>query len=93
MVLCEKVGSSIHVLDPMSLQRAEVPLILSFDRYLLMWWQISADVYWRSPFHSICSAAHLIEYMVMDMDPVFDAKGAPVTRGKVIAGGLNNTRG
>ena len=24
MVVCEKVGSSIHVLDPMSLQRAEV---------------------------------------------------------------------
>ena len=67
VVLCERVGSSIHLLDPLTLQRAEV----------------SAEVYWRSPFFAIGNTAHLIEYMVMDLELVRDQKGAPVTRGKV----------
>jgi hypothetical protein len=45
--------------------------------------QISADLFWRYPFSPLMSAAKLIEYMVMDIEPVRDASGRPVQHGKV----------
>eukprot|EP00042_Codosiga_hollandica_P044127 m.429363 g.429363 ORF g.429363 m.429363 type:complete len:541 (+) comp56716_c0_seq1:316-1938(+) len=66
IVICDRVGSSLHFIDPLTLQREEV----------------SGDVYWRYPFQSIMSAAKLIEYMVMDIEPVRDASGRPVVVGK-----------
>ena len=56
----------------------------TYDYYIFAWYeQISAEVYWRQPFLALGSTSHLIEYMVMDMDLVRDAKGAPIKRGKV----------
>ncbi|KAL5013913.1 hypothetical protein ScPMuIL_008183 [Solemya velum] len=54
--VCYRVTQSIHIIDPNTLQIAE----------------ISGTVFWRSPFVSLCSPKHLTEYMVMQLDFVAD---------------------
>ncbi|XP_052764835.1 60S ribosomal export protein NMD3-like [Mya arenaria] len=54
--VCFKVTQTVHLIDPNTLQVAEV----------------SGPVYWRSPFASLCSPRQLIEYMVMDVQYVND---------------------
>ena len=48
IAICDHVGSSIRFIDPMSLKSAE----------------ITADQYWRNPFHTICPQKQLIECVV-----------------------------
>lgn len=54
LVLCHRVGNSVHLLDPLSLQQIELP----------------APIYWRAPFPVLTSAAGgAIEFIVLDIEP------------------------
>jgi nonsense-mediated mRNA decay protein 3 len=59
LVLCYRVGTSINLLDPSTLQTSEV----------------STPVYWRSPFTSIADVQDLVEFVVLDIEPVLQPKG------------------
>lgn len=59
LALCHRVGTAVSVLDPNTLQTADV----------------SAAVYWRSPFRCLASVQELIEFVVMDIEPIGPAKG------------------
>ncbi|KAI0090488.1 NMD3-domain-containing protein [Irpex rosettiformis] len=63
LTICSRVGNSIHLLDPSTLQSTE----------------ITAPVYWRSPFESLATVTDLVEFTVLDVEP----SGA--TRGKWIS--------
>lgn len=52
LVLCTRVGTSIHFIDPNTLRAAD----------------ISHQVYWREPFQSLATSRSLIEYYVMDCE-------------------------
>ncbi|KAF8633158.1 hypothetical protein AX17_004659 [Amanita inopinata Kibby_2008] len=52
LVVCTRVGSSVIVLDPATLQHAE----------------ISAQVFWRASFESLASVGELVEFMVLDVE-------------------------
>eukprot|EP00118_Oscarella_pearsei_P013320 m.105562 g.105562 ORF g.105562 m.105562 type:complete len:501 (+) comp37230_c0_seq10:145-1647(+) len=52
IVLCRQVSNSIHLIDPTTLQAAEVP----------------AAVFWRYPFESLCDSRRLTEYIVLDVE-------------------------
>ncbi|RZF49096.1 hypothetical protein LSTR_LSTR008382 [Laodelphax striatellus] len=54
LCLVNRVTSAIHLIDPSSAQIAEV----------------SSNVYWRDPFTSICNPKQLVEYVVMDIEPI-----------------------
>ncbi|RXM33150.1 60S ribosomal export protein NMD3 [Acipenser ruthenus] len=56
--VCIRVTSAIHLIDPRTLQIAEV----------------DGNTYWRSPFHSLCSPRQLEEFIVMDIETVRDQK-------------------
>jgi len=51
--LCTRVGNSIQLLDPQTLQTCDIP----------------AQIYWRSPFDSLASVTELIEFTVLDIEP------------------------
>lgn len=53
LVLCYRVGTSVNLLDPNTLQTAD----------------LSTNVYWRSPFHNLADVRELQEFVVMDMEP------------------------
>ncbi|KIP04741.1 hypothetical protein PHLGIDRAFT_109206 [Phlebiopsis gigantea 11061_1 CR5-6] len=53
LTLCSRVGNSIHLLDPSSLQFCE----------------ISAPVFWRTPFEALATVTDLIEFTVLDIEP------------------------
>ncbi|KAK7685395.1 hypothetical protein QCA50_011258 [Cerrena zonata] len=57
--LVSRVGSSIQVMDPATLQAAE----------------ISAPVYWRTPFESLAGISDLVEFTVLDIEPSGPVKG------------------
>lgn len=57
-VICIRIGTSVRVLDPTTLQTAD----------------ISCNVYWRSPFNSLLSYKQLTEFMVLQSEPVESAK-------------------
>lgn len=59
LVLCNKIGTSVNFMDPNTLQTAEV----------------SAPIYWRSPFGPIAEAKDLVEFIVMDVEPTGQTKG------------------
>lgn len=52
LVLCTRVGTSIHFIDPNTLRTAD----------------ISHQVYWRDAFQSLATSRSLIEYYVMDCE-------------------------
>ncbi|MED6245878.1 ribosome-binding protein, partial [Ataeniobius toweri] len=56
--VCIRVTSTIHLIDPRTLQIAEV----------------DGNTYWRSPFNSLCSPRQLEEFIVMDIDVIRDQK-------------------
>eukprot|EP00794_Sanderia_malayensis_P017668 gene17668-19430_t len=52
ILICYKVTSSLHFINPSTLQVAE----------------LQANAYWRTPFNSICSNKQLIEYTILEAD-------------------------
>lgn len=55
--ICSRITSSIYLIDPSSAQIAD----------------ISAGVYWRDPFVSICGPKQLVEYIIMNVEIISDA--------------------
>ncbi|CAG8652903.1 15635_t:CDS:2 [Dentiscutata heterogama] len=59
LVLCYRVGNSIHVMDPNTLAVSEV----------------STSIYWRQPFNSLATTKNLVEYYVLDVEPLGPTRG------------------
>lgn len=59
LALCYRIGTSLNVLDPHTLQTAD----------------ISAPIYWRAPFTSLSDVQELVEFIVMDIEPIGPQKG------------------
>ena len=59
LLLCTKVGNAIHLMDPNTLQVAE----------------ISNQVFWRDPFQSLASVPELTEYYVLNVEPLAACRG------------------
>lgn len=59
LVLCHRIGTSVNLLDPNTLQTAE----------------ISADIYWRAPFAPLAGAPEMVEFIIMDIEPTGQRKG------------------
>ncbi|KAF4637742.1 hypothetical protein G7Y89_g354 [Cudoniella acicularis] len=57
--LCYRVGTSVNILDPSTLQTAD----------------ISTPIYWRAPFTSLADVQELVEFIVMDIEPIGAQKG------------------
>lgn len=57
--LCYRVGTSVNILDPSTLQTADV----------------STPIYWRAPFTSLADVGELTEFIVMDIEPIGVQKG------------------
>ena len=53
LTLCYRTGTSVNIIDPYSLQTAD----------------ISCQVYWRSPFTPIADVKDLVEFIIMDIEP------------------------
>jgi len=59
LLLCTKIGNSLHLMDPNSLQTAE----------------ISNQTFWREPFQSLADVTELTEYFVLNVEPLGPTKG------------------
>jgi nonsense-mediated mRNA decay protein 3 len=59
LTICSRVGNSIHLLDPMTLQQTDV----------------ASHVYWRQPFESLATVSDLIEFVVLDCEPSGPVRG------------------
>lgn len=59
LTICTRVGSSFHLLDVNTLQAVEV----------------SSQVYWRIPFSALASTTDLVEFTVLDVEPVGTYRG------------------
>ena len=59
LTLCYRVGTSINVLDPATLQTADIP----------------SAIYWRSPFANLADIQELVEYVVMDIEAIGQSSG------------------
>lgn len=59
LAICYRVGTAINLLDPSTLQTAE----------------ISTPIYWRAPFTNLADVQELVEFIVMDIEPLGPEKG------------------
>lgn len=59
LTICSRIGNTIHLLDPLTLQQTDV----------------SAPVYWRQPFESLAQVSDLIEFVVLDIEPTGAQRG------------------
>lgn len=59
LTLVSRVGNSIQVMDPSTLQAAE----------------ITAPIYWRTPSDSLAGISDLVEFTVLDIEPSGTVKG------------------
>jgi len=59
LTLCYRIGTSVNFLDPNTLQTADV----------------STPIYWRAPFTSLADVRELVEFIVMDVEPLGVHKG------------------
>lgn len=62
MTLCSRVGNSIHLLDPYTLQETDV----------------QSNIYWREPFSALASVTDLVEFIVLDIEPTGQVRGKHV---------------
>ncbi|KAI5785504.1 NMD3 family-domain-containing protein [Peziza echinospora] len=76
--ICQKVGNALHILDPQTLQTAE----------------LLTPIYWRQPFATLADVQDLIEFIVLDVEPLGPTKGklvlADVTIARASEMGTNN---
>ncbi|XKL65881.1 hypothetical protein PGB90_009301 [Kerria lacca] len=56
LCIVNRVTSAIHLVDPSSAQIAELP----------------SSLYWREPFNAICNPKNLVEFIVIDIEPILD---------------------
>lgn len=54
LLVCTRITTNIHVIDPATLQTAE----------------LSSHVYWRSPFTALVGPTQMTEFMVMDLERI-----------------------
>lgn len=59
LTLCHRVGTSINLLDPLTLQTADV----------------TSPTYWRSPFKNLADVTELKEFIIMDIEPLGHSNG------------------
>lgn len=59
LVICHRVGTGINLLDPNTLQTADV----------------TAEEYWRAPFAPLAGQPEMVEFIVMDIEPTNVRKG------------------
>lgn len=59
LCLCYKIATSVCLLDPQTLQTAD----------------ISSGVYWRAPFTALADSQELVEFIVMDIEHTTNQKG------------------
>jgi len=59
LTLCYRVGTTVNLLDPNTLQFAD----------------LSTPIYWRTPFAPIADIQDLVEFVVMDIEPIGPQKG------------------
>ncbi|KAE8355256.1 NMD3 family-domain-containing protein [Aspergillus coremiiformis] len=59
LTLCYRVGTTINLIDPNTLQVAEVP----------------TSTYWRAPFKNLADVTELVEFIIMDIEPVGRSSG------------------
>ncbi|KAI0482027.1 NMD3-domain-containing protein [Xylariaceae sp. FL0804] len=59
LALCYRIGTTVNLLDPNTLQTADV----------------STAIYWRAPFGALAEAPDLVEFIVMDCEPTGVTKG------------------
>lgn len=59
LTVCHRVGTSINLIDPQTLQTADV----------------STPIYWRTPFVSLADVQELVEFVIMDIEIVGNPKG------------------
>ncbi|KAJ7638333.1 NMD3 family-domain-containing protein [Roridomyces roridus] len=59
LAICARVGNSLQLLDPTTLQSAE----------------ISSIAYWRTPFETLATVSDLIEFTVLDIEPDGRSRG------------------
>ncbi|KAK5083769.1 ribosome-binding protein [Lithohypha guttulata] len=52
--LCHRIGTSINLIDPNTLQTADVP----------------TPIYWRAPFTNLTDVKDLVEFVVLDIEPL-----------------------
>ncbi|KAJ3479314.1 hypothetical protein NLI96_g9154 [Meripilus lineatus] len=53
LTICSRVGNSLHLLDPNTLQSCE----------------ITSPIYWRAPFESLATVTDLVEFTILDIEP------------------------
>lgn len=64
LTLCHRVGTSVNLLDPSTLQTSDV----------------STPIYWRAPFTPLADVQELVEFVVMDIEPV----NPPIQKGRFV---------
>lgn len=62
LTICSRVGNTVHLLDPSTLQETDV----------------TSPVYWREPFSALASVTDLVEFIVLDIEPSGVVKGKHV---------------
>jgi nonsense-mediated mRNA decay protein 3 len=59
LTLCHRIGTSVNLIDPSTLQTADV----------------DTSVYWRTPFRPLADVQDLTEFIVLDIEPLGTQKG------------------
>jgi len=59
LTVCSRVGNSMHMIDPQTLQVADV----------------TSPVYWRNPFDSLATVGDTVEFLILDIEPSGPTRG------------------
>ncbi|KAI1619977.1 nonsense-mediated mRNA decay protein 3 [Exophiala viscosa] len=59
LAICYRVGTSVNIVDPATLQTADLPM----------------KTYWRAPFKSLADVQELVEFVVLDIEPTGSQNG------------------
>lgn len=69
LCICSKVATTVHFVDPWTVQTSEVP----------------NTVYWRMPFSSLCTSKDLVDFYVLDVESCGTSNGKYLLSDVIVA--------
>ncbi|KAK3087048.1 hypothetical protein FSP39_000980, partial [Pinctada imbricata] len=89
LCVCHRVTQSVHLIDPCTLQVAELNGTSYWRHpFQAVLAEMNGTSYWRHPFQAVCSPKHLSEFMVIDIEVIPDRERphrTPVSTKHVLA--------
>ena len=72
LLACIVADAHFNLLGPSTTGTSQTLLVLRFTIMLFLVAEVNGNAYWRNPFNTICAQKSLVEFTVMEIEPIYE---------------------